>query len=168
MSTRVLGELVEELSGQPLQDFFQGRIFGPLGMENTFYAVPEGKYDRFVTMHHRVDGSLKEQPKPAAKDQPLFIAGDGGLRSTAADYVTFLQMLLHKGTLHEAKLLSAGSIDLMTQNQIGELVVEEQPGALPALSRAFPLGGNRDKFGLGFQITASDGEHAKQRSRGKL
>ena len=49
MSTRVLGELVEELSGQPLQDFFQGRIFGPLGMENTFYAVPEGKYDRFVT-----------------------------------------------------------------------------------------------------------------------
>jgi CubicO group peptidase (beta-lactamase class C family) len=76
-------------------------------MENTFYAVPEGKYDRFVTMHHRVDGSLKEQPKPAAKDQPIFIAGDGGLRSTAADYVTFLQMLLHKGTLHEAKLLHA-------------------------------------------------------------
>ena len=166
MSTRVLGELVEELTGQPFQDFFQARIFDPLGMENTFYAVPEEKYDRFVTRHQRVDGTLKEQPKPAAKDQPLFIAGDGGLRSTAEDYITFLQMLLYRGMLHETKLCRAASIDLMTQNQIGELVVEEQPGALPALSRAFPLGANRDKCGLGFQIAASNRENAKQRPRG--
>ena len=166
LSTRVLGELVEELTGQPFQDYFQARIFDPLGMDDTFYAVPVEKYGRFVTVHERKDGVLSEQPKPAAKDQPVFIVGDAGLRSAAEDYITFLQLLLNRGTLREAKILSAASIDLMTQNQIGELVVEEQPGALPAWSRAFPLGANRDKFGLGFQITASDGENAKQRAKG--
>ena len=165
-STRVLGELVEELTGQPFQDFFQARIFDLLGMDDTFYRVPEEKYDRFVTSHQREDGILKEQPKPEAKDQPVFMVGDAGLRSTAADYITFLQMLLNRGTLNEAGILSAASIDLMTQNQIGDLIVEEQPGALPTWSRAFPLGANRDKFGLGFQIAASDGEPAKQRARG--
>ena len=166
MSTRVLGELVEELTGQPFQDFYRARIFDPLGMDDTFYAVPEEKYGRFVTLDQRAGSILNEQPKPEAKDQSVFIVGDGGLRSTATDYVTFLQMFLHNGTLGGAKILSAASIDLMTQNHIGELFVEEQPGVLPALSRAFPMGANRDKFGLGFQITASDGESAYQRAKG--
>ncbi len=98
----------------------------------------------------RAGSILGEQPKPEAKDQSVFIAGDGGLRSTATDYITFLQMFLHNGTLGRAKILSAASIDLMTQNHISKLFVEEQPGVLPALSRAFPMGANRDKFGLGF------------------
>ena len=89
MSTRVLGELVEELSEQPFQDFFQARLFDPLGMDDTFYVVPEEKYGRFVTRHQREDGILKEQPKPEAKDQPFYIGADAGLRSTAKDYISF-------------------------------------------------------------------------------
>ena len=54
----------------------------------------------------------------------------------------------------------------MTQNQIGELVVEEQPVELPAYTWAFPLGAHIDKFGLGFQIADSDRENAKQRAKG--
>ena len=58
------------------------------------------------------------------------------------------------------------SVNLMIQNQIDELVVEEQPGANPELSNAFPLGAGNDKFGLGFQITVSTAENCNLRSAG--
>jgi CubicO group peptidase (beta-lactamase class C family) len=94
------------------------------------------------------------------------ILGDYGLFSTADDYITFLQMFLNRGTLYHKNILSEASIELMTQNQIGELVVEQQPGANPYLSMAFPLGAGKDKFGLGFQITASYEEESNLRSPG--
>ena len=59
-----------------------------------------------------------------------------------------------------------GSVDLMTRNQIGVLVVETQPGANSALSRAFPLGAGEDKFGLGFQIASPRGGTPNRRSPG--
>ena len=45
-STKVLGELVEKLSGQSLEQFFATRIFGPLGMTDTAYSVPSEKMER--------------------------------------------------------------------------------------------------------------------------
>ena len=76
-------------------------------------------------------------------------------------------MLLSGGMFNESRILSEDSIKLMTQNQIGELVVETQRGPNPLLSRAFPLGARRgDKFGLGFQIAVADGKEAHLRSPG--
>ena len=49
----------------------------------------------------------------------------------------------------------------MTRNQIGDLTVEEQPGAIPRLSQPFPLGAGTDKFGLGFQLKTNAEEHAR-------
>jgi methyl acetate hydrolase len=54
----------------------------------------------------------------------------------------------------------------MSRNQIGAVFVSQQPAANPARTRPFPLGAGRDKFGLGFQISAS-GEPA-YRSAGSL
>ncbi len=75
-------------------------------------------------------------------------------------------MFLNRGTLYQQNILCETSIGLMTQNQIGELVVEQQPGANPYLSMAFPLGAGKDKFGLGFQITSSYEEKSNLRSPG--
>jgi CubicO group peptidase (beta-lactamase class C family) len=164
MEVRVLGELVEELSGRTLPQFLRERIFDPLGMSDTFYVLPAEKYPRWVTRHQRENGVLRERPNPE-KQRP-FIVGDAGLLSTAPDYVKFLQMLLSGGRLHESRILSEDSVQLMTQNQIGDLVVETQRGPNPLLSRAFPLGAGRDKFGLGFQITVADGKEGHLRSPG--
>jgi CubicO group peptidase (beta-lactamase class C family) len=164
MEVRVLGELVEELSGRTLPQFLKERIFAPLGMSDTFYVLPAEKYPRWVTRHQRENGVLSERPNPE-KQRP-FIVGDAGLLSTAPDYVKFLQMLLSGGRLHESRILSEDSVKLMTQNQIGDLVVETQRGPNPLLSRAFPLGAGRDKFGLGFQITVADGKEGHLRSPG--
>ena len=155
-STRVLGQIVEKVSGEPLEQFFRERIFEPLGMQDTFYTVPAAKRDRVVTVHRTTQwGKLVEMPNPDVVTSPAF--GDGGLSSTAADYVKFMQMFLNHGRAPKGKrLLSEKSVELMGSNEIGPLHVELQPTTDRTLSEPFPLGGGRDTFGFGFQIT---GEH---------
>ena len=165
MEMRVLGELAEELSGRTLPQFLKERIFDPLGMVDTFYVLPAEKYPRWVTRHQRENGVLRERPNPE-KQRP-FIVGDAGLLSTAKDYARFLRMLLSGGSLGPTQILSEDSVQLMTQNQIGELFVATQRGPNPLLSRAFPLGARRgDKFGLGFQIAVADDKGGHVRSPG--
>jgi CubicO group peptidase (beta-lactamase class C family) len=165
-STRVLGQVVENVSGQPLDVLFSDRILGPLRMTDTSYVVPREKLSRVVTSHQRTNGKLVEQPNGPVQQAP--VSGEGGLYSTARDYGSFLQMLLNGGTLHNVRLLSKSSVSMMGDNQIGRVVVEEQPAANPTRTRPFPLGAGRDKFGLGFQIAARDERYLKLRSPGSL
>src|SRR5688572_1790394 len=160
-STRVLGTLVEEVSGEALDDFMAERIFAPLGMSDTFYKVPAPKTGRVVTVHRTTADGLVEAPNPAEVTAPVY--GDGGLHSTAADYAKFIQLFLNDGRAPNGmRLLSEATVALMGENHIGAILVEQQPAALPALSEPFPLGAGRDKFGLGFQIT---GPHSDKLSR---
>ena len=160
-STRVLGALVEKVSGQPLDNFMAERIFAPLGMSDTFYSVPAPKAGRVVTVHRTTPDGLVETPNPAEITAPVY--GDGGLHSTAADYAKFIQLFLNDGRAPNGKrLLSEATVALMGENHIGAIFVEQQPAGLPALTEPFPLGAGRDKFGLGFQIT---GPHADKFSR---
>jgi len=153
-STRVLGTLVEEVSGQALEEFLSERIFVPLGMSDTFYNVPAQKVGRVVTIHRTTDEGFVEAPNGAEVTSPD--NGDGGLSSTAADYAKFIQLFLNKGRAPNGmRLLSEATVELMGENHIGAVFVEQQPAAVPALSDPFPLGAGRDKFGLGFQITAA-------------
>ena len=151
-STRVLGSLVEQVSGQPLNEFMMERIFIPLGMSDTFYTVPAPKAGRVVTVHRTTPEGLVETPNPAEITAPVY--GDGGLHSTAADYAKFIQLFLNKGRApNGVRLLSEASVALMGENHIGAIFVEQQPAANPAVTEPFPLGAGRDKFGLGFEIT---------------
>ena len=165
-STRVLGQVVEKISSQPLDVFLRNRIFEPLKMADTSYVVAPGKLPRVVTVHRRLDGKLVEQPNTPAQEAP--VRGDGGLYSTARDYGAFLQMLLNGGSFQTVRLLGEGSVGMMGENHIGAVVVDDQPAADPALTRPFPLGAGRDKFGLGFQIAARDARYARRRSPGSL
>src|SRR6185436_21122131 len=64
-STRVLGQVVEAISGQRIDAFLEARILRPLGMRDTAYALPQDKYSRVVTTFSRTNGSLVERPVPA-------------------------------------------------------------------------------------------------------
>jgi len=165
-STRVLGRLVEEISGQKLDVYFRTQIFELLKMVDTSFAVPADKVSRVVTVHQRTDGKLTEQPNTPTQESP--VRGDGGLYSTASDYGRFLRMLLNDGTLNGVKILSAKSVQMMGQNQIGAIAIQTQPDANPIRTRPFPVGAGHDKFGLGFQITAADPRYAQYRSPGSL
>ena len=165
-STRVLGKLVEAVSHQPLDQFDAEHIFKPLDMNDTFYAVPSTKRDRVVTVHRTTESRLVETPNPEKIDAP--VNGDGGLHSTVADYVKFMQMLLHDGRApNGTRLLSADSVKQMSRTQTGSVHVELQPTTNEAVSMPFPLGAGRDTYGLGFQETGSPGDPG-MRSPGSL
>jgi methyl acetate hydrolase len=168
-SPAVLGLVVEKISGISLEEFLQRHIFVPLGMHDTSFAVPLDQQSRVITIYQHVDGKFQDLPQPSinAVPTPPF-RGDGGLLSTADDYGRFVSMLLGGGQLGHVRILSARSVRLMGENQIGAIVVSQQPAADPVRTRPFPLGAGRDKFGLGFQITEASGAGANSRSQGSL
>ena len=152
-STRVLGNVVEVISGQKIDAFLESRILQPLGMLDTSYLVPPAKYPRVVAVNARgADGKFAERPMPATL--PAQVAGDGGLYGTANDYGLFLRMLLNRGKLGDRRILSEKSAKAMFENHTGRVVVQPQVSAIPALSRNFPLGAGKDRWGLGFQLAA--------------
>jgi CubicO group peptidase (beta-lactamase class C family) len=163
-STAVLGQIVEKLSGQSIEEFYQSKIFGPLEMIDTSYRLPPDKAARLVTVHQREARGLVETPNPA--QYGASVRGDGGLLSTASDYAAFVQMLLNEGSRGQARLLRPESVRLMASNQIGSVVVETMAAVTPMMSAAFPFGAGEDKFGFGFQITMADGAKTRERGAG--
>ena len=115
------------------------------------------QFARGVQVHARKpDGSLEPVPRtPPAK--PEFYAGGGGLSSTGPDFLTFLRMLLHGGTLNGAQVLKPETVALMLQNHIGNLLVNKLPTSQPAISNDaefFP--GMAKKWGLTWLINTED------------
>jgi CubicO group peptidase (beta-lactamase class C family) len=169
-STRVLGMIVEKITGESLEAYYQRRIFKPLGMVDTSFAVDAGKQSRVPAQYGRVNGVLQEQtrtpPIPRTPMPPF--RGDGGLYSTVRDYGNFIRMLLNGGHLGSAKILSESSVKMMGENQIGSIFVTLQPDADKQRTKPFPLGAGHDKFGFGFQIASDDPRYAEFRSPGSL
>jgi CubicO group peptidase (beta-lactamase class C family) len=152
-ATDVAGYLVEVISGIPLDQYFEQKIFKPLGMKDTFFYAPDDKVSRRATIYTPVaGGGIKAMPVAQNRTRKYF-SGAGGLSSTAADYVRFCQMLLNGGQLDGTRLLSRKTIELMTQNHIG-----------PTIKLWDSLPGER--FGLGFSIKTDLGETANLGSVG--
>ena len=130
ISVDVQGYLIEKLSGQTLDTFFQERIFGPLGMKDTGFFVSPEKSHRLSRMYMPTNGTLLRTDNfpdslgGSFTEKPAFLAGGHGLTSTASDYMKFAQMHLNKGVLNGTRILSEEAIDLMRGNQLPEGVAE--------------------------------------------
>jgi CubicO group peptidase (beta-lactamase class C family) len=146
-NTDILGRLVELLSGMSLNDFFKQRIFEPLGMNDTFFEIPPEKYKRLAMKYDYRNRKLKPLPEPRL-GKINFYSGGGGLMSTANDYAVFLQMLLNEGNWNGQQIIRPETVNLMIQNQIGELSVTENK---------FSFLTGKEKFGFGFQIYTEEG-----------
>jgi len=121
LSIDVAGYLVEVLSGIPLDEFFQTRIFTPLKMEDTGFFVPEEKHERLAEVYYR-DGERKLQPGGTMgerfKKPPTLFSGGGGLVSTMDDYLTFCRMLLNGGRLNGVKVLEEATVKMIMSDQL--------------------------------------------------
>jgi uncharacterized protein YbbC (DUF1343 family) len=110
----VLGELVERLSGLPLDAFAHKHVFAPLGMNETTF---------------RPSGQLRERAAPADRRKGQWIAGEvhdprsylmggvaghAGLFSTADDLAVYAQMLLGGGTYNGRGILAPATVRTMT------------------------------------------------------
>ena len=168
-STRVLGFIVEKVTGSPLEPWYQEHIFKPLGMVDTSYAVAADKQSRLAPQFTRATGKTEPLPKtPVAATPTAPFRGDGGLYSTVEDYSKFVRMLLNGGSLNGKKILSESSARMMGENAIGAIFVERQPDADKLRTKPFPLGAGKDKFGLGFQIASNDPAIKGFRSPGSM
>jgi CubicO group peptidase (beta-lactamase class C family) len=138
----VLGAVIEIVSGEPLDRFFEDRILRPLGMNDTHFFVPAEKASRLVTVYGIIDGELKRMPDGSImKSQGQYVdgprtcfSGGAGLVSTAQDYIRLQLMLLNRGELDGVRILKPESVDEMTTNQVGTLYDAERG------------------FGLGFRL----------------
>jgi CubicO group peptidase (beta-lactamase class C family) len=150
VSTDVCGRLVEVMSGQRFDDYLRSTIFGPLGMVDTDFHVPDDKIERFAAMYRRGrDKTLRLAEDPLEsrfRTPPVFLMGGGGLVSTSADYLRFCLMLLNGGELDGVRVLGRKTVELMTANHL--------PGgaSLAALARGF---GEVGFAGMGFGLTVA-------------
>ncbi|MGD8777363.1 MAG: serine hydrolase domain-containing protein [Ignavibacteria bacterium] len=150
LSVDVLGYLVEVVSGVDLNQFFNEHIFEPLGMQDTYFYLPKNKYERLAELYGededqnllKVDGTMSNFPK----EDCSYYSGGAGLVSTAYDYSVFLQMLANGGEYNGKRYLSPTTIEMMTKNQIGDLI-----------SGTLYIPSGEGKFGLGFEIITEEG-----------
>ena len=168
VATDVLGALVERLSGQTLEQFFQARIFDPLDMRDTFFNVPDNKLTRVAGSHlWNAEGQLLElmpaELLPPPSGVTLF-SGGGGLISTARDYWRFCEMLRRGGELNGMRILGPKTVQAMTMARLTPEVRNNGATEYPA-SHLYP----GQSFGLGAgvitdpaqsQVISSQGEYS--------
>lgn len=156
LSTDVLGCLIEVISGQTLNEFFQKNIFEPLGMKDTYFNVPASKAYRLATvytedsLHHIISWShtFRHIDPDYPEMNKHYFSGGAGLSSTAFDYAIFLQMLLNGGIYNGKRILSPRTVEMITSNQLD-----------------FHYNGTND-FGLGFDIVTEKGGNLGPRNKG--
>ncbi|MEX5719785.1 serine hydrolase domain-containing protein [Geodermatophilus maliterrae] len=154
VSTDVLGRLVEVVSGQPLDVFFEERIFRPLGMTDTSFGLRE---DDDVASLARLYAAVPGQPGgaatgfapldtmgAAAHSTPTFLSGGGGLVGTAADYVRFAEMLRRGGSFDGGRLLGPRTLAHMVRNHL--------PGGADLETFGRPLFAETPLRGVGFGL----------------
>jgi methyl acetate hydrolase len=153
----LVGRIVETISGQDLEAYFQQHIFGPLGMRDSSFRPTDAMLARMVGTHARgPDGNLAPISFEFPQDAE-FLMGGGGLYSTAGDYIAFCRMLLAGGTLDGRQVLKPETVKLMGENHIGALEVPTLQSDNPQMAleaEFFP--GIVKKWGLSFLLNTSN------------
>ncbi|HEY0962052.1 MAG TPA: serine hydrolase domain-containing protein [Pseudomonadales bacterium] len=151
-STRVLGDIVEAVTGEELFAYMKARLLDPLGMADTTYDVPADRNARVVTVHRSDGTQLVEQPNPdGAITSPH--QGDGGLSGTARDYAQFIRLILNDGTVDGRQLMKPETVALMKEPGSNGVRVQRMESTNTLTSEDFPIGAGVDTFSLGFQRT---------------
>ncbi len=117
----VLSRIVEIASGQAFDRFLRERLFDPLGMKDTGFALTSAIQPRLVTLYRRGQNGLERSPDQSGLSSDTYFSGAGGLVSTAEDYAQFATMLVNGGELNGKRYLSPRTIELMTSNHTGEM-----------------------------------------------
>ncbi len=138
----LLGEIIEKVSGMPLDQFDQKNIFIPLGMNHTMYnPLANGKFTKFAATSHgnpyetrmvhdtslgyvfreinpdQWNGWRKYTLRGEVNDGNAWyalhgVSGHAGLFSTVDDLQKLVDMLMHKGKVGSKQFISKQTIQL--------------------------------------------------------
>lgn len=158
LNTDLLGCIIEVVSGMNLEDFLRKNIFEPLGMNDTWFNLPQDKFNRLTTvytedsLHHVILWSKDHfgiDPDYPRSNKHYF-SGGAGLCSTAYDYAVFLQMIMNGGNYNGRQILSRRTVEMMLH---------------PQLDSSF---NGKNNFGLGFEIVTDKGSADGSRNAGSF
>ncbi|MGB9605959.1 MAG: exo-beta-N-acetylmuramidase NamZ domain-containing protein, partial [Bryobacteraceae bacterium] len=113
----LLGELVERLSGRPLEEFVAEQIWRPLGMNDTMFRPPASLIPR-IAPTEIVDGVLLRGVvhDPTCRSMGG-VAGHAGMFTTAADLARFAEMMLGEGEREGVRIFSPLTVRKFTTPQ---------------------------------------------------
>ena len=150
-SQDIIGYLVEQFSGMPLDQYVAKMIFQPLKMNESWWYPPPSEFSRIpeATVKNAADtvftekklGLLPEDQEYSFGKNKQYISAGGGLHSTAYDYYRFAQMMLNKGELDGVRVVSRKAVELMTQPTPDKFKISGLTG---------------DLWGYGVDVQASD------------
>ena len=129
----VLGQIVEDVSGQDLRSYLREHVFDPMGMQHSDLVRSELVRGGLATGY-----VLRSRGLVPAPDLEVPTPGGGGLYSTAADLALYLECLLNGGSTPHGRILESSTVAQMFSPHY-------QPDPrLPGM-------------GLGFNLGAEDG-----------
>lgn len=128
MNTDVLGYLIEQVSGMPVDEFFRKRIFEPLGIRTSCFYLPKELEPRLVKLYEyagpqayklnmRENGIYQHAAYSGAK---TFFSTGAGLNGSIEDYARLCQMILNEGEFNGQRLLSRKTVEMMRKNAVGD------------------------------------------------
>ncbi len=110
-----LGKLIEKVTGKTLDKFCAYEIFKPLGMNSTFFNVPDSlkkfcaptEIDNYWRMK-TIQGEVHDENSYILNG----VAGHAGLFSTAEDISKLMAMMMDKGKVNGKELLKSSTIEM--------------------------------------------------------
>ncbi|MEO1106841.1 MAG: serine hydrolase domain-containing protein [Pseudomonadota bacterium] len=156
----VLGRVIEIVSGQQLDQYFDQQIFAPLGMWETGFSVAKGAGDRFASLYSPLSGDamalnsaergsdtlrLVDEAGSSPFENTSTFSGGGGLIGSIDDYAKFVGMLRNRGTANGHRILAPRTVDFMLCNHLPGDIASMGPSSFaeqPMEGMGFGLGGS--------------------------
>src|SRR5467141_1460442 len=109
----LMAEIIQRLTGKPLNVLANENIFGPLGMKHSMYNPPKAIWPEIAPTefdsqlrHRLVQGEVHDENAFAIGG----VSGHAGVFSTAGDLAVFCQMLLNGGVYAHQRILKRATI----------------------------------------------------------
>jgi beta-N-acetylhexosaminidase len=116
----LMAEIIERLTGKPLDVLAREFIFTPLAMPNSMYNPPKKLWSTVAPTeidnqyrHHLIQGEVHDENAASIGG----VSGHAGVFSTAPDLATFCQMLLNGGVYAHQRILRRATIAEFTSPQ---------------------------------------------------
>ncbi|GJL96278.1 MAG: serine hydrolase [Hyphobacterium sp.] len=128
----ILAAVIEIVSGQTLEAFMVENIFSPLGLNDTYFFIPDEKIDRLPAFYGFEDSELILS-RAMGEEYPRndYFFGGGGISTSAQDALRFAQLFLNDGEVDGVRILETRSVEQMMSDQLSPL---------PALSNGMGWG----------------------------
>jgi beta-N-acetylhexosaminidase len=116
----LMAEIIQRLTGEPLDQLAREYIFDPLGMSNSMYNPPKKLWPEIAPTeidnqlrHRLVQGEVHDENAYAIGG----VSGHAGVFSTSPDLAAFCQMLLNRGIYAHHRIVKRATLSEFTAPQ---------------------------------------------------